>query len=134
MTIKNTAILVVGTVAGVLVLGGMAAYSLAKLKLPGGPTVHLTMNLLISSSLPLQMFLVPLFFLWRQLDRINNLLRYHHLYRYKFTVRHFPAAFLYGAYWPDFEDAALVDGADELQVLGHVVAPLSWPCSLLPAW
>ena len=55
----------VGTVAGVLIFGGMAAYSLAKLQLPGGSI--LTAYLLIGSSLPVQLFLVPLFFLWRTL-------------------------------------------------------------------
>ena len=128
-TIKNTAILVVGTVAGVLVLGGMAAYSLAKLKLPGGDLF--TLYLLISSSLPLQMFLVPLFFLWRQLDLINNL--FGVIIIYIATSSPF-AIFLLRSYMvqipPDFEDAALVDGANELQVLWHVVAPLSWPCFL----
>src|SRR3712207_4971229 len=36
LTMRNSAILVVGTVAGVLTLGGLAAYSLARLDVPGG--------------------------------------------------------------------------------------------------
>ena len=70
-TTKNSAILVAGTVAGVLLTGGMTAYSLAKLDLPGsGP---FTLYLLVGSSLPIQLFLVPLFFLWRTFGLVNNL-------------------------------------------------------------
>ena len=53
-----------------LVLGGMAAYSLAKLDLPGRARHALSAD---RSSLPLQLFLVPLFFLWQRLGLINNL-------------------------------------------------------------
>ena len=53
-------ILVAGTVIGVLLLGGMAAYSLAKLDLPGSGL--LTLYLLIGTSLPIQLYLVPLYF------------------------------------------------------------------------
>ncbi len=70
-TTVNSVILVVGTVAGVLFLGGMAAYSFARLKLPGGSLLML--YLLVGSSLPVQLFLVPLFSLWRQLGLVNTL-------------------------------------------------------------
>ena len=68
---RNSGILVALTVAGVLILGGMAAYSLAKLDLPGsGRGDALPAGRL---SLPLQLFLVPLFFLWQRLGLINSL-------------------------------------------------------------
>ena len=77
------------------------------------------------------MFLVPLFFLWRQLDLINNL--FGVIIIYIATNSPF-AIFLLRSYMvqipPDFEDAALVDGANEWQVLWRVIAPLSWPCFL----
>ena len=50
----------------------MAAYSLAKLNMPGSN--FFTLYLLTVSSLPLQMFLVPLFFMWNKLHLVNTLL------------------------------------------------------------
>ena len=109
-----------------MALGGLAAYSIAKLKLPGGDL--LTLFLLISSSLPVQLFLVPLFFLWRSLGLVNNLFGLIIIY---IAVQSPFAIFLLRSYMVqipgDFEDAARVDGADELQVFARVVVPLSWP-------
>jgi len=125
-TTRNSAILVASTVIGVLALGGMAAYSLARLNLPGGGMVMLL--LLVISTLPIQLFLVPLFFLWKNLGLINNLAGLTLIY----TATNAPfAIFLLRSYMvqlpADFEDAARVDGANEWQVFSKVVLPLSWP-------
>ena len=128
-TVPNTLILVAGTVAGVLLLGGMAAYSIAKLNLPGAGI--LTMYMLVSSSLPVQLFLVPLFFMWRKLGLVNNL--FGLIIIYIATNAPF-AIFLLRSYMvqipSDFEDAARVDGAGEWDVFSQVVVPLSWPAFL----
>ena len=125
-TTINTAILVAGTVVGVLVLGGMAAYSLTKLHLPGSDGFML--YLLVGSSLPVQLFLVPLFFLWRNMGLINNLFGLIIIY---IALNSPFAIFLLHSYMlqlpSDFEDAARVDGANEWQVFTRVVVPLSWP-------
>ena len=128
-TVPNTLTLVGGTVVGVLLLGGMAAYSIAKLNLPGAGA--LTMYMLVSSSLPVQLFLVPLFFLWRKLGLVNNL--FGLIIIYMATNAPF-AIFLLRAYMiqipKDFEDAARVDGAGEWSVFSRVVIPLTWPAFL----
>lgn len=128
-TVPNTLILVSGTVAVVLMLGGMAAYSLARLSLPGSGM--LTMYLLISSSLPIQLFLVPLFFLWRQLGLVNNLFGLIIIY---VAVNAPFSIFLLRSYMvqipKDFEDAARVDGAGEWSVFRRVVIPMTWPAFL----
>ena len=125
-TTRNSGILVALTVAGVLILGGMAAYSLAKLDLPGGGGVML--YLLVGSSLPLQLFLVPLFFLWKSLGLTNSLPGLALIY---IAVNAPLAIFLLRSYMVqlprDFEDAARVDGAGELQIFLGIVVPLSWP-------
>jgi raffinose/stachyose/melibiose transport system permease protein len=125
-TTRNSGLLVMLTVAGVLLLGGMAAYSLAKLNLPGSGV--LTLYLLVSSSLPIQLFLVPLFFLWKRLNLDDNLGGLALIY----IATNAPfAIFLLRSYMvqlpKDFEDAARVDGANEWQVFARVVVPLSWP-------
>lgn len=125
-TMGNSAILVAGTVFAVLLLGGMAAYSLAKLDLPGSG--GLMLYLLVVSSLPIHLFLVPLFFFWRQLGLVNNLFGLILIY---IAVNAPLAIFLLRSYMVqlprDFEDAARVDGASEWQVFTKVVVPLSWP-------
>ena len=129
ITLKNTAILVVGTVIAVLVFGGMAAYSLARLDLPGAALM--TLYFLVISSLPVQLYLVPLFYLWNKLGLVNNLFGLMIIYvalQSPFSV------FLLRSYMlqlpKDFEDAARVDGANEIQVFTRVVVPLSWPSFL----
>jgi len=128
-TTRNSAILVVGTVFLVLLLGGMAAYALARLKLPGGGVLML--YLLVGSSLPVQLFLVPLFFLWRQIGLVNNLFGLIIIY---VAVQSPFAIFLLRSYLigipSDFDDAARVDGANEWQVFTVIILPLSWPAFL----
>lgn len=129
LTIRNSAILVIGTVAGVLLLGGMAAYSLARLK-PSGSDLFI-LYLLIGSSLPIQLFLVPLFFLWKNLGLGNNLLGVIIIY---VAINSPFAIFLLRSYMiqipSDFEDAAKVDGANDWQIFTRLIIPLSWPCFL----
>lgn len=128
-TLPNTLILVCGTVAGVLVLGGMAAYSIARLRLPGGS--GLTLYLLISSSLPIQLFLVPLFFLWHRIGLTNNLFGLIIIY---LAINSPFSIFLMRSYMvqiPDqFEDAARIDGAGELQIFFRIIAPIARPALL----
>jgi raffinose/stachyose/melibiose transport system permease protein len=126
VTTRNSGFLVAVTVVAVLTLGGMAAYSLAKLDLPGAGLV--TLYLLIGTSLPLQLFLVPLFFTWQRLGLVNNLLGLAIIY----VATNAPfAVFLLRSYMlqlpRDFEDAARVDGAGEWQIFTGIVVPLSWP-------
>ena len=126
VTTRNSSILVAGTVIGVLVLGGMAAYSLAKLRLPGENAVML--YLLIGTSLPIQLFLVPLFFTWQRLGLVNTL---HGLIIIYIATNAPFAVFLLRSYMiqlpSDFEDAARVDGASEWEVFQKIVVPLAWP-------
>ena len=125
-TTVNSGILVAGTVVGVLLLGGMAAYSLAKLDLAGAGALMLF--LLVVSSLPIHLFLVPLFVLWREINLLNTFFGLIVIY---IALNAPLAIFLLRSYMVqlprDFEDAARVDGAGEWQVFAKVVVPLSWP-------
>jgi raffinose/stachyose/melibiose transport system permease protein len=126
LTLRNTGVLVSLTVVGVLFLGGLAAYSLAKLDLPGSGGVML--YLLVGSSLPLQLFLVPLFFLWNRLGLVNSLPGLAIIY---VAINAPLAVFLLRSYMVqlprDFDDAARVDGASEWRIFTGIVVPLSWP-------
>ena len=124
--IPNSVLIVAATVVGVLLISGLAAYSLARLKGPGADA--LTMYLLVGTTLPAQLFLVPLFFLWVRLGLFNNLLGV--IIIYWATMSPF-ATFLLRAYMVgipnDFEDAARIDGASEWQIFWGIIRPLSWP-------
>lgn len=126
VTMRNSLLLVTGTVIGVLALGGMAAYSLARLDPPGGSGYMIYM--LSLSTLPFWMYVIPLFILWRNLGLLNS---WHGLIIIYVAVNSPFAIFLLRSYMVDFprdfEDAARVDGANEWQVFTRVVMPLMWP-------
>jgi raffinose/stachyose/melibiose transport system permease protein len=125
-TMTNSVVVVIGTVAGVCVIAGLAAYALARLNAPGFNLFSL--YLLIGTSLPITLFLVPLFFMWSQLGLTNTL--FGLIVIYWATSSPF-ATFLLRSYMvaipTDFEDAARVDGANDWQVIRHVMIPIVWP-------
>jgi raffinose/stachyose/melibiose transport system permease protein len=126
VTVRNSAILVTGTVFLVLLLGGLAAYSLARLKPVGADAFMLFM--IVGSTLPIWLFMVPLFMMWRSLGLMNNLLGLILIYA---ALNSPISIFILRSYMiqlpPDFEDAARVDGANNLQIFTNVILPLVWP-------
>jgi raffinose/stachyose/melibiose transport system permease protein len=122
----NSLIVVVGTVAGVCVIAGCAAYAMARLDLPGSGTF--ITYLLVSSSLPTQMFLVPLFYLWTKLNLYDSLFGLIVIYWGLFSPF---ATLLLRSFMitipREFEEAARMDGAGELRVLFQVVLPNALP-------
>ena len=126
VALRNSLIIVSGTIVGVCLVGGMAAYALAKLDLPG--TDAFIIYFLVGTSLPVQLFLVPLYFLWARLGLVDNLLGLVIIYVALYSPF---ATFLIRSYMvaipPDFEDAARVDGASEWQVFSRVIVPITWP-------
>lgn len=129
VTMTNSLIYVICTVAGVLVLGGMAAYSLARLEPPGGGLYMVYM--LALSALPFWLYVIPLFILWRNLNLLNSRLGIIIMY---IAINSPFAIFLLRSYFTslprDFEDAARVDGANEWQVMTRVIVPMMWPAFL----
>ena len=122
----NSLLVATVTAVGVTLIAAMAGYSLARLKPKGGDA--LTLYFLAGGSLPAQMFLVPLFFLWRKLGLVDSLLGL--VLIYLGTSSPF-SCYLMRAFFvslpTDYEDAARVDGATQLQTLWHVILPLARP-------
>ncbi|GAA1874475.1 carbohydrate ABC transporter permease [Asanoa iriomotensis] len=124
--LTNSLVLVAGAVAGTLVIAGLAAYAMARLDLPGGGSVIL--YLLVSSALPMQMFLVPLFFIWTRTGLYDTKLGL--IIIYCATLTPF-ATLLLRAFLltlpRELEEAARIDGAGELRIAARVILPNALP-------
>lgn len=124
--LTNSAVIVGGTVAAVSVVATMAAYALSRLRIPGGGI--LMGYLLAGSALPIQLFLVPLFYLWTELGLYDSHIGL--IIIYTATLSPF-ATLLVRSFMVDIQDsleeAARIDGCGELRILFQVVVPVVWP-------
>lgn len=128
----NSLIVGVSTVAIILVCGGLCAYALAKMKFKGANAILAV--LLFISSIPMAMFLVPLFFLWQKLNLIDSLFGIIIIYSGIFMPM---SIFLLRSYFIGIPTALLesarVDGCNELQVLIKIVVPIAKPAFITVA-
>jgi raffinose/stachyose/melibiose transport system permease protein len=122
----NSFFLVTGTIIGVWICAGMAAYALARLNVPFKRGI--SNYFLIIISLPTQLFLVPLFFLWTNLglyDTIPGLILIYIAIHTPFATL-LLRTFLVGI--PrEIDEAARIDGASEWQVATRIILPLAQP-------
>ena len=132
-TMGNSVIYVVVTIAAELVLGGLAAYALARKKPPGSDLLML--YFLVASTIPLWMYIVPLYTQFRVMGLIGEI---HGLIIIYIAGNAPLSIFLLRSYMIDLpgelEDAARVDGANEFQVLTRIVLPLTKPGFLTVDW
>ena len=122
----NTLFILVPTVIGTLITASLAAFGFSRLQWPGRDWVF---GVLLSAlMLPYAVTLIPTFLLWARIGLINT---YWPLVLpdwfggtifYVFLLRQF---FL--TLPRELDEAAIIDGANPLQVLRHVVVPLSRP-------
>ena len=124
-SMTNSLMLATFTVIPVLVLGGLAAYSLSRIQPRGTGAVMAYM--LGVSTLPLWLYIVPLFYYWKTLGLINSFLGLVILY----TAFNSPfAIFLLRSFLlkvpKEVEEAAVIDGANKMQILIRVILPLTW--------
>ncbi|MEV4539497.1 carbohydrate ABC transporter permease [Asanoa sp. NPDC049518] len=125
-TMRNSLIICAGSVLGTCIVAGLAAFALSQLNVPGGGAV--IGYLFLGSALPVQLFLVPLFFLWTQLHLTDNLLGL--IIIYWATDAPFATLLLRSFLLKipkDFTEAARLDGASSMQIAWRVVLPLAWP-------
>jgi raffinose/stachyose/melibiose transport system permease protein len=131
-TLFNSALLAVGTAAGVTVIASLSAYALARARSRG--MRGLLLYTLICTAIPVQLFIVPLFFLWTDLGLANSLFGLIVFYWAVFSPF---ATLLLRSYLltlpTDFEEAGRVEGASELQILTRIILPLARPGLLVVA-
>jgi raffinose/stachyose/melibiose transport system permease protein len=128
----NSLILVAGTALGVCVISGAAAYAMARLRIKGSGA--LIVYLLVTSALPIQLFLVPLFYTWTKVGLYDTLFGLIVIYWGVFSpfATLLLRSFMVGIP-KEYEEAARLDGANELRVLSAVIVPMAWPGFLTAA-
>ena len=123
---RNSAIITGGTIIGVCIIAGLAAYAMSRLDMPG--TNAVIVYLIGITALPIQLYLVPLFYLWSHLRLYNSLLGVIIIYCAMFSPF---ATLLLRSFMVSlprsYEEAARLDGAGELRVLWRVTLRLVAP-------
>jgi raffinose/stachyose/melibiose transport system permease protein len=111
------------------ICAGFAAYALSKIEFKGA---NLIMGILLFIlSVPMGLFLVPLFFVWKQLDLMDSLLGIILIYSAIFLPFNI---FLLRSFFVsipnDLLDSARIDGCNELQIIYRIMLPLASPAFL----
>ncbi len=114
------------TIVLVCLTSSMTAYVLARKKMRGWR--GLSVYLLACTTLPAQLFLFPLYFMFSKLDLINNPLTLALIY----TALYSPfAIFLMRTYFigipKEIEESAEMDGASPWQTFVHILLPIVRP-------
>ena len=125
-TMLNSAMVSAMSIVLTCITASMAAYALTRRRMKGRTLV--SAYFLASTTLPIQLFLLPLYFAFAHLGLINNLAAVALIY----TAIYSPfAIFLLRTYFlavpSELEDAALIDGASSWQVLTRVMLPIISP-------
>jgi multiple sugar transport system permease protein len=138
--VKNSLIISTSTTVVVILFAILAAYGFTRFTFPGAKLV--LSLILISQSLPGSSILLPIFRTILEFDLIDT--RRGLVLVYIGFITPFSTWLLIGYFRsipPELMDAALVDGASNLQVLFRIVVPLSKPAivsvatfSFLAAW
>jgi len=122
----NSLMIAIGTVLIVCTISSMAAWAIARKDVPGWMVISL--YFLATTTIPIQMFMFPLYFLLAQLSLINSPIAVIVIYSAIFTPF---SLFLLRTYVLDvpmeLEEAARIDGASDLRVFTNVILPLISP-------
>ena len=123
ITIRNSLVMMSTTIVVSLTIAGLAAYALARLKLRGASLI--AFYFLVGTSVPPQLFMVPLFVAWRQIGLINTHLGLVIIYCGLYSPF---ATYLLRSYMiglpEEFVEAARIDGASSMQVFRKIILPL----------
>lgn len=124
--IVNSLLLSGTTVLITLACASLAAFALARRKIGGWQLI--TIYFLCATTVPIQLFLFPLYFVYAKLGLVGNFVATSLI----LSAINLPISiFLLRAYVlsipTDVDDAAFMDGANPLQTFWHVILPLMRP-------
>lgn len=129
---RNTMTILIPVVLGTTITASLSAYSFSRLRWPGRDTVFAV--LLSTLMLPYTVTLIPTFLLWANLRMVNTYVPlilpawFGGGIFYIFLLRQF-----FRSIPTELDEAALMDGANPLQILWHIIAPLSRPALITVA-
>ncbi|MBS4210498.1 carbohydrate ABC transporter permease [Bacillus sp. FJAT-50079] len=125
----NSTIVGVSTIIIICISAGLAAYALSKLNFKGSNAIM--GFLLFVLSIPMGLFLVPLFFIWKNLGLMDSLFGLILIYSAIFLPFNiFLLRSFFVAIPNELIDSAKVDGCSELQVIYRIILPLASPAFL----
>ncbi|WP_052317485.1 carbohydrate ABC transporter permease [Caldilinea aerophila] len=125
-SLRNSMIVASGVTLMCLVLGTLASYAFARLRIPLGQ--RLLYLFLLVQMVPVIVLLIPMFLVVTRLgllDRLETVILLLTAFHLPFVIWILRSYFL--SLPIDLEEAALVDGASRLQVIRHIVLPLAIP-------
>lgn len=124
--LRNSLTVVVGVVPATLVLATLAGYALGTMRLPGGNAVFAFF--IAGLTIPVELIVVPLYFDLRSVGLVNT---------YWAVILVEIALFMpFSVFWmrthfrstpPELMEAARVDGASSVTILGRILLPLARP-------
>ncbi len=130
--LRNTLTILVPSVLGTVVTAALAAYGFSRLRWPGRDLVF---NILLTTlMLPYAVTLIPTFLLWAQLDLVNTF--------WPLIIPHWFGGGIFSIFLlrqffrtipKELDEAALIDGANPLQILWNIIVPLSQPALIAVA-
>ena len=128
LALMHSAIITLGTIAGLVAFGSLAAYVLARTTARWGTvTYYLFLTAII---LPTQLGLIPLYIGARQVGLVGSI--WGMIILYVGTLMPL-AVFLYAGFFRglprDYEEAAAIDGAGPARVFFRIVLPLMAPAT-----
>jgi len=123
---KNTMTILIPSVIGTFATASLAAYGFSRLRWPGRDLVF--GMLMTTLMLPYAVTLIPTFLIWSRLGLVNTFWPLivpswfgGHIF-YIFLLRQF-----FRGIPRDLDEAAVIDGANPLQILWDIILPLSRP-------
>ncbi len=129
---QNTLTILIPSVVGTVVTAALAAYGFSRLRWPGRDLIF---NILLTTlMLPYAVTLIPTFLLWARLDLINTF--------WPLIVPHWFGGGIFSIFLlrqffrtipKELDEAALIDGANPLQILWNIIVPLSRPALIAVA-
>lgn len=123
---KNSLIISIADVIGMVIVASLAGYAFARLRFPGQKI--LLYGLLIGLTIPVAAIIIPLYLTMRDFNLLNT---YGSVIVADIALAAPIFVFIMRAFFKDLpkelEDAARIDGANELQIFWQVMLPLARP-------
>ena len=123
---KNSVIISVADVIGMVIISSLAGYAFARLKFPGQKL--LLYGLLIGLTIPVAAIIIPLYLTMRDFRLLNT---YGSVIIADIALAAPIFVFIMRAFFKDLpaelDDAARIDGANEFQIFWQIMLPLARP-------